>query len=76
MRTTYLLDLLEGDILLKDDAGSRASVNKQIYLWPGGIVPYVLDSGLSMCSFPCNLLFRFFTVFNTTEASNENIKTK
>ena len=33
--------------MLESIAGSRVSVNKQIHLWPGGIVPYVFDSGLS-----------------------------
>lgn len=42
-----LSDLLEGDIMLESIASSRVSVNKQIHLWPGGIVPYVFDSGLS-----------------------------
>lgn len=42
----FLSDLLEGDIML-DGQISRASVNKKIYLWPGGIVPYVLESSLS-----------------------------
>lgn len=34
---------------------SRASVNKKIYLWPGGIVPYVLESSLSTYIFACQL---------------------
>lgn len=25
----------------------RGAVNQKIYLWPGGIVPYVLESSLS-----------------------------
>ena len=33
--------------MLESIASSRVSVNKQIHLWPGGIVPYVFDSGLS-----------------------------
>lgn len=33
--------------MLEGTASSRVSVNKQIHLWPGGIVPYVFDSGLS-----------------------------
>ncbi|CAH3014487.1 unnamed protein product [Porites evermanni] len=32
--------------MLESIASSRVSVNKQIHLWPGGIVPYVFDSGL------------------------------
>ena len=46
-----LSDLLEGDIRLEDVASSRVSVNKKIYLWSGGIVPYVFDSGLSTHTF-------------------------
>ncbi|KAL9972724.1 hypothetical protein ACROYT_G019087 [Oculina patagonica] len=37
-------DLLEGDIMLKT---GRGAVNQKIYLWPGGIVPYVLESSLT-----------------------------
>lgn len=33
--------------MLESIASSRVSVNKQIHLWPGGIVPYVFDAGLS-----------------------------
>lgn len=50
----FLSDLLEGDIML-DGQISRASVNKKIYLWPGGIVPYVLESSLSTYIFACQL---------------------
>lgn len=39
-------DLLEGDIMLEEGKG-RASVNKKIHVWPGGTVPYVMDSGLT-----------------------------
>ena len=76
MYKTCLTDLLEGDILLEDDSSSRASVNKQIYLWPGGIVPYVLDSRLSTCSFLCNLLLDSTLIPGILQGRlpNENIK--
>ena len=31
-----------------EEGNGRASVNKKIHVWPGGNVPYVMDSGLSM----------------------------
>ena len=51
----FILDLLEGDIMI-DEQTSRASVNKKIYLWPGGIVPYVLESSLGMYIITCQFL--------------------
>ena len=38
-----------------DGQTDRASVNKKIYLWPGGIVPYILESSLSTYIFVCKL---------------------
>ena len=57
----FLPDLLEGDIIM-DEQTSRASVNKKIYLWPGGIVPYVLESSLSTCILTCHLCKQEFLV--------------
>ena len=36
----------------------RASVNKKIYLWPGGIVPYVFESSLSTYIFAYQLFLK------------------
>lgn len=41
---------------------SRAAVNKKIYLWPGGIVPYVLESSLSAYIFVCQLCKQYILV--------------
>lgn len=57
----FLPDLLEGDIMI-DEQTSRASVNKKIYLWPGGIVPYVLESSLGTYIFTCQLCKQYFWV--------------
>lgn len=57
----FLSDLLEGDIVL-DGQTSRASVNKPIYLWPGGIVPYVLESSLSTYIFVCQFWKQYILV--------------
>ncbi|XP_068702113.1 astacin-like metalloprotease toxin 1 isoform X2 [Montipora foliosa] len=41
-------DLLEGDIVVEGVMNhARASVTKQIYLWSGGLVPYVFDPSLT-----------------------------
>lgn len=47
---------------MMDGQTSRASVNKKIYLWPGGIVPYVLESSLSTYILTCHLCKHNFLV--------------
>ena len=53
-----------------DGQTSRGSVNKKIYLWPGGIIPYVLESSLSTYTFACQLVYKklFWFRFRPVEA--------
>ncbi|CAL1293379.1 unnamed protein product [Larinioides sclopetarius] len=40
-------DLFEGDIIGLEDKDDRNAIPKAERLWPGGIIPYVMDAGLS-----------------------------
>lgn len=42
----------------------RGSVNNKIYLWPRGIVPYVLESSLSKYIFVYKVYYYKRIVFN------------